>query len=69
MGAAAALAARAAGEPRFGRRPGRAVWLAWLAGGFFAADLILWHNAIDQVGAGLATVLGNTQIVLVGLLA
>ena len=54
---------------RFGRRPGRAVWLAWLAGGFFAADLILWHNAIDQVGAGLATVLGNTQVVLVGLLA
>ena len=43
--------------------------LAWGAGGFFAADLILWHNAIEQVGAGLATVLGNTQVVLVGLLA
>jgi drug/metabolite transporter (DMT)-like permease len=54
---------------RFGRRTGRAVWLAWLAGGFFAFDLVLWHNAIDQVGAGLATVLGNTQVVLVGLLA
>src|ERR671934_798694 len=47
----------------------RATWLAWLAGAFFAADLILWHNAIEQVGAGLATVLGNTQVVLVGLLA
>lgn len=47
----------------------RAVWLAWLAGAFFAADLVLWHNAIEQVGAGLATVLGNTQVVLVGLLA
>jgi drug/metabolite transporter (DMT)-like permease len=54
---------------RFGPKTGRAVWLAWLAGGFFAADLILWHNTIDQVGAGLATVLGNTQVVLVGLLA
>ena len=27
------------------------------------------HNAIEQVGAGLATVLGNTQVVLVALLA
>jgi drug/metabolite transporter (DMT)-like permease len=43
--------------------------LAWLAGVFFAADLILWHNAIELVGAGLATVLGNVQVVLVGLLA
>ncbi len=54
---------------RYGRPQRRAVWLAWLAGGFFAADLVLWHNAIEQVGAGLATVLGNTQVVLVGLLA
>jgi drug/metabolite transporter (DMT)-like permease len=45
------------------------VRLALLAGAFFAADLILWHNGIEQVGAGLATVLGNTQVVLVGLLA
>src|SRR5881392_2297163 len=54
---------------RYGRPRRRAVRLAWLAGAFFAADLVLWHNAIDQVGAGLATVLGNTQVVLVGLLA
>src|SRR5438874_4846744 len=54
---------------RFGRQRRRAVLLAWLAGAFFAADLILWHNAVEQVGAGLATVLGNTQVVLVGLLA
>src|SRR6266498_4789875 len=54
---------------RYGRPQRRAVWLAWLAGGFFAADLVLWHNAIEQVGAGLATVLGNTQVVLVGLIA
>jgi drug/metabolite transporter (DMT)-like permease len=54
---------------RFGRRAKRADALAWLAGAFFAADLVLWHNGIEQVGAGLATVLGNTQVVMVGLLA
>ena len=54
---------------RYGRPGRRLVLLAWLAGALFAADLILWHNAIDRVGAGLATVLGNTQVVLVGLLA
>jgi len=43
--------------------------LTLLAGLFFAADLILWHHAIAAVGAGLATVLGNVQVVLVGLVA
>jgi drug/metabolite transporter (DMT)-like permease len=56
-------------DRRFGKRDRRAITLAWIAGAFFAVDLILWHNAIEQVGAGLATVLGNTQVVLVGLLA
>lgn len=56
-------------DRRFGKRDRRSVELAWIAGAFFAADLILWHNAIEQVGAGLATVLGNVQVVLVGLLA
>jgi drug/metabolite transporter (DMT)-like permease len=54
-------------DSRFGPRPRRARRLAWLAGAFVSADLVLWHNAIEQVGAGLATVLGNTQVVLVGL--
>lgn len=56
-------------DRKFGKRDRRAVVLAWVAGGFFAVDLVLWHNAIEQVGAGLATVLGNVQVVLVGLLA
>ena len=42
---------------------------AWLAGAFLAVDLIIWHRAIEYVGAGLATVLGNTQVLLVGLVA
>jgi drug/metabolite transporter (DMT)-like permease len=54
---------------RYGPPSRRATKLGWIAGGFFAADLILWHNGIEQVGAGLATVLGNTQVVMVGLLA
>jgi drug/metabolite transporter (DMT)-like permease len=54
---------------RFGPRPARSRYYTWIAGMFFAVDLVLWHNAIEQVGAGLATVLGNTQVVLVGLLA
>jgi drug/metabolite transporter (DMT)-like permease len=54
-------------DSRFGARPWRARAAAWFAGMFFAADLVLWHNAVEQVGAGLATVLGNTQVVLVGL--
>ena len=36
---------------------------------FLAFDLILWHNAIEDVGAGLATVLANIQVVLVPLVA
>jgi drug/metabolite transporter (DMT)-like permease len=54
---------------RYGPRPSSQVRLAWFAGVFFAADLILWHHAITQVGAGLATVLGNTQVVVVPLAA
>ena len=52
---------------RYGSRGPRARTLAWVAGLFFAADLVLWHHAIAAVGAGLATVLGNVQVVLVPL--
>ena len=56
-------------DRRFGARPVSLRRTAWIAGAFFAADLILWHHSIEAVGAGLATVVGNTQVVLVGLLA
>src|SRR5438093_10132264 len=52
-----------------GPRPRELRRTAWAAGAFFAADLLLWHHGIEAVGAGLATVLGNTQVVLVGLIA
>lgn len=54
---------------RFGSRGAHERRLALLAGLFFAADLIAWHHAIADVGAGLATVLGNLQVVFVGLMA
>ena len=54
---------------RFGPRGRSPSMLGWIAGLLFCADLILWHHAIAAVGAGLATVLGNVQVVLVGLLA
>jgi drug/metabolite transporter (DMT)-like permease len=54
---------------RYGALPSRAVWLAVIAGVFFAADLLSWHHAVDAVGAGLATVLGNLQVLVVGLVA
>jgi len=54
---------------RFGALPTRAIWLSVIAGVFFAADLLSWHHAVDAVGAGLATVLGNLQVIVVGLVA
>ena len=42
---------------------------ALVAGLLFAADLIFWHHSIATVGAGLATVLGNLQVVLVAFAA
>ncbi len=49
--------------------PRRARLMAVAAGTFFALDLFFWHHAIDAVGAGMATVLGNLQVVIVGIAA
>jgi drug/metabolite transporter (DMT)-like permease len=50
---------------RYGPRAPGQQRLALVAGLFFTADLIFWHQAIADVGAGLATVLGNLQVVIV----
>lgn len=42
---------------------------AFVAGLFLAGDLTVWHRAIADIGAGLATVLANTQVVFVALAA
>jgi drug/metabolite transporter (DMT)-like permease len=54
---------------RYGPLPTATVRLAAAAGVFFAGDLLFWHHAIEAVGAGLATVLGNLQVLVVGLVA
>lgn len=54
---------------RFGPRTRTEHALAVVAGLFFSADLIMWHHSIEAVGAGLATVLGNLQVLVVGLIA
>ena len=56
-------------ERRYGPLAARTIRLSLLAGCFFAADLTFWHHAIEDVGAGLATVLGNLQVVIVGIAA
>ena len=64
------LGALAMWESRsLGPLPARTKRLAWIAGLFFAVDLVAWHHTIEAVGAGLATVLGNLQILLVGFIA
>ena len=56
-------------QRKYGPLPRRAVRLALIAGVFFAGDLTFWHHAIEYVGAGLATVLGNLQVIIVGFFA
>ncbi len=63
-----ALAA-VAEQRRLGPRRRRARTGAAGAGLFLAVDLVLWNHAIAAVGAGIATVLGNLQVVFVALLA
>jgi drug/metabolite transporter (DMT)-like permease len=52
-----------------GRRSWRERRAGLLSGVFFAIDLMLWNRSIADVGAGLATVLANVQVVLVPLVA
>jgi drug/metabolite transporter (DMT)-like permease len=54
---------------RLGPLPVKGMVLGWSAGVVFALDLLFWHHAIDYVGAGLATVLGNLQVFLVAFAA
>ena len=54
---------------RYGPLPRQSIRLAAVAGVFFTGDLMFWHHAIEAVGAGLATVLGNLQVIIVGFFA
>src|ERR671934_57881 len=64
------LAVLAVHERRLeGGWPFRQFGLVMVAGALFAGDMLLWTQAIAEVGAGLSTVLVNAQVVIVPLLA
>lgn len=50
---------------RHGGRTVRERLIALAAGVFFAFDLLFWQHSVGYVGAGLATVLANLQVVVV----
>jgi drug/metabolite transporter (DMT)-like permease len=52
-------------QRRHGGRPVSSRFGAVAAGLFLAVDLVLWNHAIADVGAGIATVLGNLQVLFV----
>jgi len=56
-------------QRRGGRRAVKDRARAAVAGGFLGVDLIVWTHAIYDVGAGVATVLGNLQVVFVAFVA
>ncbi len=56
-------------QRRHGPRPLASRMYAVLAGLFLAIDLVLWNHAIADVGAGIATVLGNLQVLFVAMFA
>lgn len=60
----AAAEQRRQGRRRLGQR-----WCAALGGLFLAVNLVLWIHSIADLGAGVATVLGNLQVLFVAALA
>lgn len=46
---------------------GSAFWILFLSGSAFAVDMVVWNLSILSIGAGLATVLANTQVFYVTL--
>lgn len=54
---------------RHGERDASQRVRAIIAGGFLGVDLVLWTHAIYDVGAGIATVLGNLQVLFVTFIA
>lgn len=54
---------------RTDRRPRVSHFIGVAAGFVLFVDLALWHEAIGRIGAGLGTVLANTQVLFVGVAA
>ncbi len=50
-------------------RSGRSRLVAFASGVLLAANVALWHTSIGLIGAGMSTVLANTQVLWVGIAA
>jgi drug/metabolite transporter (DMT)-like permease len=57
------------GTRRLDQRPLKSRLIAVGSGVFLALDLTFWHASIGEIGAGLATVVANLQVVIVALIA
>jgi drug/metabolite transporter (DMT)-like permease len=44
-------------------------WLAFGAGILLAIDFVGYHSAIDYIGSGIATMIGNSQVIIVTLVS
>ncbi len=64
---AAALAVYVGARGERVRASRRAWGLALGAGTFFGTDIFCWHRSIFYVGPGLATILGNFQVFVLGI--
>ena len=43
--------------------------LTFVAGLFLALDFLAYHTAIDYIGTGIATMIGNSQVIIVTLIS
>lgn len=50
-------------------RDSRSRWLAFGAGVLLAIDFAGYHTAIDYIGSGIATMIGNSQVIIVTLVS
>jgi len=51
------------------KRPIRTRAIAFLAGLLLALDFVGYHSAIDYVGTGISTLIGNSQVIIVTLVS
>lgn len=49
------------------RRTRRERTIAFVAGVLLALDIVAWHTSIEMIGTGLATLIANSQVVIVPL--
>ncbi len=50
-------------------RDSRSRWMAFGAGVLLAIDFAGYHSAIDYIGSGIATMIGNSQVIIVTLVS